>query len=392
MPDADATPKSPTFRKSLGLFELVSLGVGGTIGSGIFIVPGVAARISGPASLLAWVIVAISATCVLISLAGISARFRETGSFFGLFSSLFGERIALPLILLYLVSSVFGVATIAVGIGQYLGYLGLQQILSLEIAIIALFCGINIIGITLSGKIENVLTVLKTVPLVIIALLLLPHIQPANYVPSPGITAPAIIATVIIVYWPFTGFEISAIPVAEIKDISLIRRSLLLVMIIVVSVYLLLNVALIGSVGSEALAASPAPVATAASLLFSSSGTVVAVIGIIAMLSALNAYLIATSRVLQNVSARYSVPYLSGLGNRGTPITSLIVSCGVCAGLLFFTNRFDVLASISVITTLIPYIFFCFSSWKSVPSVRSRIVAGVGALSTAAILILYFFV
>jgi|GEM_PF-373373 len=392
MPEADTTQKSPAFRKSLGLFELVSLGVGGTIGSGIFIVPGVAARISGPASLLAWVIVAISAMCVLLSLAGISSRFRENGSFFSLFSSVFGERIALPLILLYLVASVFGIATIAAGIGQYLGYLGFQQILIIEIAIIVLFCGINIIGISLSGKIENVLTVIKTVPLVIIALLLLPHIRPVNYIPSAGIAAPAIIATVIIVYWPFTGFEISAIPVEETKDVSLIRRSLLLVMIIVTSVYLLLNVALIGSVGSEALAASPAPVATAASLLFSSSGTVVAVIGIIAMLSALNAYIIATSRVLQNVSARYSVPYLSGLGNRGTPIASLIVSCGVCAGLLFVTNRFDVLASISVIATLIPYIFFCLSSWISVPSVRSRSIAGLGALSTAAILVLYFFV
>jgi amino acid transporter len=208
---------------------------------------------------------------------------------------------------------------------------------------------------------------------------------------SAGISAPSIIATVIIVYWPFTGFEISAIPVEETKDISLIKRSLLLVMIIVISIYFLLNVALIGSVGSQALAASPAPVATAAGLLFSQSGAVVAVIGIIAMLSALNAYIIATSRVLQNVSARYSLPYLSGLGNRGTPIVSLIVSCGTCAGLLFVTNRFDTLASISVITTLIPYIFFCLCSWVSVLTVRSRIVAGLGALSTAAIIVLYFF-
>ena len=36
-----------TFRLLLGLFELVSLGVGGTVGSGIFVVPGVAAKLSG---------------------------------------------------------------------------------------------------------------------------------------------------------------------------------------------------------------------------------------------------------------------------------------------------------------------------------------------------------
>jgi len=47
-----------TYKPSLGLFEFFSLGVGGTIGSGIFVVPGIAAGQSGPWSLLTWVIVA----------------------------------------------------------------------------------------------------------------------------------------------------------------------------------------------------------------------------------------------------------------------------------------------------------------------------------------------
>ena len=42
-----------SYKKSLGLYELVSLGVGGTIGSGIFVVPGIAAGIAGPSSLFA---------------------------------------------------------------------------------------------------------------------------------------------------------------------------------------------------------------------------------------------------------------------------------------------------------------------------------------------------
>jgi len=41
-------PEVSTFKRSLGLFEFFSLGVGGTIGSGIFVVPGIAARQSGP--------------------------------------------------------------------------------------------------------------------------------------------------------------------------------------------------------------------------------------------------------------------------------------------------------------------------------------------------------
>jgi len=380
------------YKRSLGLFELVSLGVGGTIGSGIFVVPGVAARLSGSWSLLAWVIVAISASCVLLSLSYVSNRFTHGNSFFSLFESVFGARVAIPLMVLYIISSIFGVSTIAAGIGQYIGFFNLSHILLIEIALIALFCFINIIGISFSGMTENVLTTLKIVPLVVISLVLLPFIRPENFASTLPLTSSGLLATIIIVYWPFTGFEISAIPVEETRDPTLIRTSLLIVMGIVVSIYLILNVALIGSVGVISLAASPAPIATAAGIVFAQSGTLVAFIGIVAMLSALNAYIIGTSRVLHSLSGRLSIPKLMDLSGRGIPAYALAAGCFASAVLLLFSNQFEALATISVITTLIPYIFFCCASWILVTDVKSRLISSVGALSTAAILVIYFIV
>jgi amino acid transporter len=381
-----------TYKRSLGLFELVSLGVGGTIGSGIFVVPGVAAKLSGPWSLFAWVIVAISASCVVLSLAYVSFRFTSSNSFFSLFSSVFGSRFAVTLIILYLISSVFGVSTIAAGIGQYLSYFGISNVLLIEIAVISAFCWLNISGISLSGMTENILTTLKIIPLVIIAVLLIPSINVDNFVPQTPVTVTGFLATIIIVYWPFTGFEISAIPVEETRDPKIIRRALILVMGIVVSLYLLLNFALIGSVGAEALAASPAPLATAAGILFDRSGTFVAIIGIVAMLSAINAYIIGTSRILQSMSARFSIPKIQDLNRQGTPAYALMTGSAISAALLLFSNQFAQLATISVITTLIPYIFFCLASWVLVTDTRARLVSAAGAISTAAILILYFIV
>src|SRR5512136_1457453 len=192
------------YRRSLGLVELVSLGVGGTVGSGIFIVPGVAAKLIGPASLIAWVIVALSASCVLLSLSSVAYRFTSSSGFYALFESVFSSRIAVPLMLLYTVSSVFGIATIAAGIGQYISFFDLSPVLVIEIAILALFCGLNIAAIALSGKAETILTALKIIPLVLISLLLLPFVRPENFVQVSPLTATGLLATVMIVYWPFT--------------------------------------------------------------------------------------------------------------------------------------------------------------------------------------------
>jgi amino acid transporter len=381
-----------TYKRSLGLIELVSLGVGGTVGSGIFVVPGVAAKLTGPGSIIAWVIVAISASCVLLSLSSITYRFTFSSGFYALFESVFGNRIAVPLMILYTISSIFGISTIAAGIGQYISFFDLSPVLVIELTLLAVFCGLNIAGIVFSGITETILTALKIIPLVLIALLLLPFVRLENFVQSVPLTAGGLLATVIIVYWPFTGFEISAIPVEETRDPLLIRRSLILVMLIVVSLYLVLNIALIGSVGAEALAASPAPIATASGIIFSHSGTLIAFIGIIAMLSAMNAYIVGTSRVIHAISARFSVPVMKNLTDQGTPAFALVFGCIASGLLLLLSNRFEALATISVITNLVPYIFFCMAAWILVAERKVRLIAATGMLSTAAILIIYFVV
>ncbi|MDD1661234.1 MAG: amino acid permease, partial [Methanomicrobiales archaeon] len=201
---------------------------------------------------------------------------------------------------------------------------------------------------------------------------------------------PDILKVIIIVYWPFTGFEISAIPVEETRDPRTISRALLLVMLLVCTIYLVLNLSLIGSVGAADLAASPAPVATAAGKVFSGAAPFVAVIGIITMFSALNAYIVGTSRVLQNMARTFRLPRLAELTPRGTPKTALVISCILSGALLFFSNSFGLLASVAVVTTLVPYVAICLVAFMLAKERRVRILGTVGAAMTAAILILYF--
>jgi amino acid transporter len=83
---------------------------------------------------------------------------------------------------------------------------------------------------------------------------------------------------------------------------------------------------------------------------------------------------------------------MKDLTRQGTPAFALVLGCVVSGLLLLVSNRFEALATISVITTLIPYICFCIAAWILIAERKVRMIAATGVLSTAAILVIYFIV
>ena len=71
-------------------------------------------------------------------------------------------------------------------------------------------------------------------------------------------------------------------------------------------------------------------------------------------------------------------------------MNALVIGCAASGFLLFISNRFEALATISVVTTLVPYIFFCIAAWILVAEPKVRLIAAAGVFSTVAILVLYF--
>jgi amino acid efflux transporter len=363
--------------------------LGGTIGSGIFVVPGIAAGIAGPASLLGWLVVGISACSVAFALGAVQSRSPAGTAFTDLFRPAFGAHAAAVLVMLYLAGAVFGIATIAAGIGQYLAYFAVPAAPIVEMSAIGVFLLVNLAGITFSGSTENVLSVFKILAIVAIALALAPFVETRQLLPARAISVPELLQVVVIVYWPFTGFEISAIPVAEMRQPGNIPRALLTVMLLVCVVYLGLNVSLIGAVGAERLAASSAPIAEAMGRVFAGAGPAIAVVALVTMASALNAYIVAASRVLQNAAETFRLPALAALSPRGVPAAALFVVCACAAALLLVSNRFASLATAAVLSTLVPYVAICIAAFLGVSAWGVRSVALLGALTTAGILGLY---
>lgn len=379
-----------SYRRSLGILELVCLGVGGTIGSGIFVVPGIAAQLAGASSLIAWLAAAASACAVAFALGSLQARSPQGRSLLGLLADTFGDRVAALLVLVYTIASVFGIATIAAGLGQYLAYLGFGHLGATEALIIGALLAVNLHGISLSGSAENILSILKIAGLFVIIALLTPRVHLQSLAPASLAPLPTLIQVLVIVYWPFTGFEISAIPAAETRDPRSVVPALVSVMALVCIIYIVLNLVLLGAVGAPALAASPAPVATAVGLVFEGSGPWVALLAIVTMLSALNAYIVGASRCLHDVLQLKPQARVSQLSMRGVPTLALLISCGAAAGLLMFSNRFSDLAAVSVLLTLVPYMALCWAAFSGAKTVPARAIALFGAMGTLAILVLFF--
>lgn len=121
-----------TSQRSIGLFQLTMLGVGATIGAGIFVIMNEAVPIAGPAITLSFLLAGITAGLTALCYAELSSMMPGSGSSYSYTYATLGELpaylIAACLMLEYGVSA----ATVAVGCSQYINQF-LQSIFNWEI-------------------------------------------------------------------------------------------------------------------------------------------------------------------------------------------------------------------------------------------------------------------
>jgi amino acid transporter len=128
----------------------------------------------------------------------------------------------------------------------------------------------NIVGVKAAGRTNDVLTLVKLVPLIfftVIGLLFIAlntGVAAGNYSPFVPLGFGGFGGALVLIFWAYAGFEISTIPAEEIKDPSkTIPRAIVLGILIVTVFYLVTNIVLFGVMPSASLAASSAPLAKA---------------------------------------------------------------------------------------------------------------------------------
>jgi APA family basic amino acid/polyamine antiporter len=247
--------------RQLGLREATAIVIGGIIGSGIFMTPGIVARQAGtPAlALLVWIVAGGLAFCGALSFAELGASIPQTGGTYQFLRIAYGTPLVAFLCgwAFFFVDGAGAIASLATTFATYSGFFlsrfvpmsgaTLRIVAVLTIAIIA---AINYVGVKAGGRVQVVFTVLKIVALVgIIAAGLLAkggwnHFHATPSMRPDGALGPRFATGMIGALFSYAGWSYTSYVAGEIDNPRRnLPLSIILGMVVVLAAYLAVNVA-----------------------------------------------------------------------------------------------------------------------------------------------------
>jgi len=362
-------PDSLKTKGVLGLPQVVALYTGAVLGSGILILPGLAAELAGPASLVAWGLMALLVVPMALTMALLSSRYSDAGGVSSFVSKAFNPRIGSLIGWFFLLSVVVGAPVLALtGAGYICAAAGLGDTFRLLIAIAILSAGIflNYRGMKITGQVQ-VAVVLTTIIVIGVTVMgSLTAIEPSNFTPFMPSGWESVGHASAVLFWCFIGWEAIAHISGEFENPQrdAIRGTLIAALIISVLYFLTAFVV----VGTH----SYGPSLTDVSLVhiiktsFGPAGAVVAGIAalFICMAPAI-AYTGAASRLAYSLSASGFAPRLLAKRSEkyNTPLGGLLFLSGCFAILLLvFSTRIVSLSTLIQVpagTFILTYIGGC---------------------------------
>ncbi|MEO8294826.1 MAG: amino acid permease [Gemmatimonadota bacterium] len=309
-----------SYARRLGLFSGTMVVIGGIIGAGIFRNPSeVAVRVVTPSlTLTAWVLGGVIALIGAFCYGELGARNPQAGGGYVYLRDAFGE---LPAFLyawsLLLIIATGAIAGVAVTFANYtVALLGLSESMTVPLAVgsIVLLSAINYLGVKPGAITQNIFTVLKLIPLVVLivaglffarsnppAAAIVPVAAPSGF----GGIFVALGWALVPILFSYGGWQQANFIGEEIIDAPRnLPRAILLGVLAVVTIYLLANVAYIRALGIEGLAHSTAPAADAMRRTLGPTGGTLIAAGIaISTFGFLNLVILVSPRVYQAMAS-----------------------------------------------------------------------------------------
>jgi len=334
--------------RKLSLSSVIAISIAGMLGSGIFVLPGIAAAKTGSSIWLAYLIAAICILPAALSKSELATAMPKSGGSYvyieRALGPLFGTISGIGLWLSLLLKSSFAL----VGFGAYL--LVLTNIPSSEvdtymqyfsIGFLILIMFLNIFGVKKVGKIQLVIVILSLLTLLSILFLGLPKVdmQLTQFMIN---GAMGLVETVAFVYISYAGVTKIAAIAGEVKNPSRnIPLAMLLSLLVISSLYVSIAYTLVGNVQLDILEKDIKPIHTLATLLAGEWFAYgVAIIGVITLISMANSGVLASSRFPFAMAMDKLLPSnLAKLHDKHlTPINAILLTCLMMALIILFLD------------------------------------------------------
>jgi APA family basic amino acid/polyamine antiporter len=335
--------------------------IGNTIGGGILRTPGDIASLLPNAWLFIgiWIVGGLYALLGANALAELGTMLPKSGGQFVFARHAFGNYAGFVVGWMDWISTCASTAAISIVIGESVAavtHLATGTASPIAVSIVVLFTAILVRGTRFGDRAQRITSLAKAVALLVLVVACFmfgrrAHLDlsaVATHAPQLTTFAAFLLAAQAVIY-TYDGWNGPIYFSEELDDPSKqIPQSMFYGLLGIAVIYLLINSAFIYALPTQALAGSSLAAATVAKAIFGDRGeTLVRIVVIVSLPSAVNACLLMSSRVLYSVSrAGLGAPFATRVNTGGTPVVALIVSGAVSLAFLA-TGTFESIIAIA---------------------------------------------
>ncbi|MEJ2312589.1 MAG: amino acid permease [Gemmatimonadales bacterium] len=324
-----------SFRRNIGLFGAVMIGIGAMMGPGIFALPGEVARMVGPLGILVYLAMGLLTVFTALNYSELGAAIPLAGGGYSFTSRTLPKPLAFFTGWFFWIGNTLACAMYALIFALTIrGYFWPEaSIPLLAVATTLVFGAINVWGMSEAIKVITVMNLLELAVLILIAVLGMAHIEAPNLEPLAPLGWGPFVPAMALIYISFVGFELITVASEEIiAPGKTIPRAILITLFVATAIYVLVVWVMMGTIPRSELAETDVPFILMAERIAGGWGTWVAIVAtVMASLSAFSVTLGAGARVLYALGRDgHFPPYLARLHPRfQTPHVALLVCAAV---------------------------------------------------------------
>jgi basic amino acid/polyamine antiporter, APA family len=337
--------------RRLGLSGAVALGVGGTVGGGIFVLIGIAVQAAGAGAWLAFVLGLGLVALIALPYTEVATRAPRAGGGYAFVQATMGSRWGFFMGWGYAAAWLLGSGYVTTGFGRYLHALSGVPVLPAMLVLIAACTYVNVFGIGPTARVQAILMSVAVLGLGAFVLVGAAHLSTLRLSPVLSHGPHGVLFATVLAFLALNGFDAIAAASEEMPDpVRTVPRAIVLTLLIVGGLYIGVAVVAIGTTPLPSLAHSSAPLADAAAHFGGDTlRALLLLVAVLTIAATANAMIVVSSRVIFGMARDGHLPATLGRASRrrGAPVASVLLSGGLVAvvGLAAYLGAIKLIAS-----------------------------------------------